>query len=528
MILVACFSLVGGCPRPFFVITKRACINTQGPPGLLNELKEGLKTIRAIRDEWDIEVRRVTKGMGSIAAMELGVKSSYAHRAAAPPGSSNEFNDAAPNVPDTGHSHSHSHDSHGSNHSHGHNHGRSHSRSHSHNHSHQGGNVEDATSAAGEHDHVHQHTGQDQDHGHDPLRNVEVIASMLRDSDLPEAVKDKSIAVFNALGEAEAKTHGTTLDQVHFHEVGAIDSIVDTVGVVYALHLLGIEKLYCSALPFSEGTVWTAHGILPVPAPATLHLLVGIPTCPGPKSATGELVTPTGAALVKVLTSEFGRPPPFSPEAIGIGAGTKDFKKHPNILRVICGNKLPQQQGQAMAVLSKTNAGRGTAVEWVTDSLCVLEANIDDMTGEVAGYVTERLLNEGSLDAWVSPIFMKKGRPAFTVHALCETQDQEQVMRVLFKESTTLGVRRRLLERCSLRREIVTVNIPSLGDVRVKTAWLDGVPVNTKPEFEDCKLLAIANDVPIREVMEQAKAAAHTRSLSAESGIPLQVNTNIA
>ncbi|CAM9869837.1 unnamed protein product [Discosporangium mesarthrocarpum] len=248
----------------------------------LNKLIQGLKTIPSIADEWDINLRRVTKGMVSVTFR---------------------------------HDHDHDHDqdqdqNHGS-HNHGHNH--SHSHNHSHNHDKDDKEDTDNTQTRGDgHGHHHGHS-----HDHGPLRNLETITKMLETSGLPQSVKDKSAAVFKALGEAEAKTHGATLSQVHFHEVGAIDSIIDTVGVVYALHLLGIEEVHCSALPYSEGTVWTAHGILPVPAPATLHLMVGIPTCPGPKSASGELVTPTGAALVKVLSKSFGRPPPFSPMSIG-------------------------------------------------------------------------------------------------------------------------------------------------------------------------------------------------------------------
>lgn len=461
----------------------------------LEELLAGLRTISPISGEWNVELHRVTRGLGSIAAAHVTVTSKYQHRSAAPP--------SPLDGPHSDHNHTHSHDhSHSESHSHGHSHGHSHDHSHHHEEITTGDGVNETPGIC--------QAGDDASSlQHDPLRNLNTISKMLRESDLPTVVKERSIAVFTALGEAEAKTHGSTLDKVHFHEVGAIDSIVDTVGVVYALHLLGVEKVFCSALPFSEGTVWTAHGILPVPAPATLRLMVKIPTCPGPKSANGELVTPTGAALVHVLASDFGRPPLFTPQAIGIGAGTKEFDKHPNILRVIVGDVLESPKALAPAPVEDIAAGTAGTEEkaWTTRQLWMLETNIDDMSGEVAGYLMEKLLAEGSLDAWVSPALMKKSRPAYTVHVLCEPQDQERFIRLLFVESTTLGVRRYPVDRCSLRREMV-LSPTVFGDIPVKVAWLDNMPVNCKPEYEDCKVLAAAAGVPLQVVMDAARTAA--------------------
>ncbi|CAM9752036.1 unnamed protein product [Scytosiphon promiscuus] len=477
---IDCFSGVAGD------MLLAALIDAGAP---LDTIVEGLGTIPSIQGDWDIDLHRVTKGRGSISAAHVNVRSRFQHRPAPPPSSS----------PPDGHDHSHSH-GHGHSHSHGHSHGHTDEEQEGPERREDGLSTTSATPLADKTETIQE----------DPIRNLSTISEMIEASDLPAVVKKRSIRVFTELGEAEAKTHGSTLDQVHFHEVGAIDSIIDTVGVVLALHLLGVEKVYCSALPFSEGTVWTAHGILPVPAPATLRLLVGLPTCPGPKSAKGELVTPTGAALVRVLSSEFGRPPLFVPRAIGIGAGTKDFDKHPNILRVILGEvsaPLPAEEPQPIEELAAMSIG-GEAIktgDWNTRELWVLEANIDDMTGEAAGYLTEKLLEEGCLDAWLCPILMKKGRPAFTVHVLCEPRDQERFVRLLFTESTTLGVRRRSVDRCALRRKMVSAST-TFGDVRVKVAWLDGVAVSIKPEYEDCKALAAQAGVPLQAVMDQARA----------------------
>ncbi|CAM9495464.1 unnamed protein product [Ectocarpus fasciculatus] len=492
---IDCFSGVAGD------MLLAALIDAGAP---LEAIREGLGTIVPIKGEWDINVHRVTKGMGSIAAAQVNVTSKYQHRPAAPPSAS-----------------PHSDHSHGHNHSHGHSHDHSHGHSHGHTDNEREGLetqhgkevVTPATTSPAD------ATEGNED---DPVRDLTTIREMIMESGLPPAVKERSVRVFTELGEAEAKTHGSTLDQVHFHEVGAIDSIIDTVGVVYALHLLGVEKVYCSALPMSEGTVWTAHGILPVPAPATLRLMVGLPTCPGPKSAKGELVTPTGAALVRVLSSEFGRPPFFTPGAVGIGAGTKDFDKHPNILRVILGEAPPPPPSEEPQLVEHLRASPADGVRergsWTTRQLSVLEANIDDMTGEAAGYLMEVLLEAGCLDAWLCPILMKKGRPAFTVSVLCEQRDQERFVRLLFTESSTLGVRRRSVERCALRRKTVSVST-TFGDVLVKVAWLDGVVVSTKPEYEDCKVLATNAGVPLQAVTDQARAAVQASLPEEQPGV---------
>jgi pyridinium-3,5-bisthiocarboxylic acid mononucleotide nickel chelatase len=318
-------------------------------------LEEGLPELKG---EFQIVSQRVTRGMGSIAGMHVHVKSKYNHHAAPVPTSENH------DTRSDNHNHdSHEHESGHHDHSHDHDHGHSHSHHHSDkdgNHHDNINNDKDFHLALNDHDQVFLSKTQDQSHdnrnsshshGHEmgPLRNLVDIRRMLQDAPekyIPKWVKDTAIEIFTDLAHAEAKTHGaSSIDAVHFHEVGAVDSIVDTVGTVLALHELGITSFSCSRLPLGEGTVWTSHGILPVPAPATLRLMVGIPVCQGPRGARGELVTPTGAAILRVLTKESRKttstgemPLNFTVRTIGIGAGTKDFKRHPNILRLIIGD----------------------------------------------------------------------------------------------------------------------------------------------------------------------------------------------
>ncbi|MGQ9461589.1 MAG: nickel pincer cofactor biosynthesis protein LarC [Candidatus Fervidibacter sp.] len=315
-------------------------------------------------------------------------------------------------------------------------------------------------------------------------RHFPEIKELIASSDLPEPVKAKSITVFQLLAEAEAKVHGISVNEVHFHEVGAVDSIVDIVGSVYGLHLLGVESVFASAVPFTRGRVKTAHGELPVPAPATLELLGGIPT--HPLDINAELVTPTGAALLKGLAESFGLPPPFTPQRIGYGAGKQDLP-FPNILRVVIGemsSELPLER----------------------ERLVVVETNLDDMTGELAGYTMERLLEAGARDVWITPAQMKKNRPAIVLSVLCDKASLSTVMQILLRETTTLGVRVQEVERFCLHREIKEVSTP-YGKVKVKLALWGNEIVNIAPEFEDCRRLATQHKVPLKEIMTAAIAA---------------------
>jgi uncharacterized protein (TIGR00299 family) protein len=253
---------------------------------------------------------------------------------------------------------------------------------------------------------------------------------MIHASALSPWAKEKSLAAFRLLAEAEAHTHGTSIDEIHFHEVGAIDSIVDTVGSIVALDLLGVREVYATPLPFSSGTVKCAHGLLPVPPPATFRLMINVPVCPAPLGATGELVTPTGISLIKALATAYGEPPAFVPTHTGVGAGTKEFAGHANIVRVAIGQKSTKPAVQAVSPTPR-------------ERVVVLETNIDDLNPQVLGYVQELLLDKcGALDVWTTPIQMKKNRPATTLSVLCRPEQEDSVTTALFRETTTLGVRR--------------------------------------------------------------------------------------
>ncbi|MFA0781685.1 nickel pincer cofactor biosynthesis protein LarC [Fervidibacter sacchari] len=333
-------------------------------------------------------------------------------------------------------------------------------------------------------------------HENQPERHLSDIETIIIASQLPEKVKEQSLKVFQLLAEAEAKVHGIGVNEVHFHEVGAVDSILDIVGSVYALHLLGVQAVYASALPFTRGRVKTLHGDLPVPAPATMELLCGVPTYP--LDIEVELVTPTGAALLKALANGFGMPPPFTPRKVGYGAGKRDLP-FPNVLRVILGD-LPDN----------------VALE--RERLVVVETNLDDMTGEMAGYAMERLLAAGVRDVWVVPAQMKKNRPAIVLSVLCDHEKLPTVLQILLRETTTLGVRVQEVERLCLPREIWEVTTP-YGTVKVKVAKLGDEIVNIAPEYEDCRRLALEQGVPLKEVMAAAIAAAHNKAGKSQTSL---------
>ena len=319
-----------------------------------------------------------------------------------------------------------------------------------------------------------------------PARTLPAIRQIIGSSQLAEPVKARSLAVFQRIARAEAAVHGTTVDDVHFHEIGAVDSLVDIVGFACALERLGIEGIYASPLTLGGGTVQTEHGRLPAPAPATLALLaeVGAPTVPGP--AQTELVTPTGAALLTEFAA-FERPP-MSIQKTGYGFGTKEFE-WPNALRVWLG---------VLPGYSLTNT---------SDSVVELSCNVDDSSGEVLGYTMERLLAEGALDVWFTPIQMKKNRPAILLSVLAQPRDADTLAGLLLRETTTLGVRQRVLSRHKAERELRTVET-SWGPVRVKVKIMEGQAAAVSPEYDDCARLAAEAGVPLAEVMETARSAA--------------------
>jgi uncharacterized protein (TIGR00299 family) protein len=337
--------------------------------------------------------------------------------------------------------------------------------------------------------------------GNWPARNLPVIERIVTGSDLPDRVKSRSLAVFRRIARVEAAIHGTTMEEVHFHEIGAVDTLVDVVGFACALERLGIERVYSSPLRLGGGTVQTEHGLLPVPAPATLALLaeVGAPTVPGPVEAlletgqSAELVTPTGAALLAEFAT-FARPA-MTVAAVGYGFGTKEFD-WPNVLRVWLGEAL------SIAHRPEEEVG-GAAAAHIVHLAC----NLDDATGETLGYVMDRLLAAGALDVWFTPIQMKKNRPATQVSVLARPEDADAMASLLLRETPTLGVRRQALPRYCAERQMQQVETP-WGSVRVKVKILEGRIVAASPEYDDCARLAAEAGVPLAEVMESARQAA--------------------
>jgi len=316
-------------------------------------------------------------------------------------------------------------------------------------------------------------------HAHRHLADIENIIGA---SDLPDGVKRNAIAVFTRLADAEAKVHGTTRDQIHFHEVGAMDAIIDIVGVCAGLHELGIEKLFASALPLGQGWTQSQHGQIPLPAPATLELLAAAKAPTRPAPGPGEWVTPTGAALVCALAT-FGQPP-MTLEKIGTGAGTKNTP-WPNVARLWLGQPVAQGAGMVQ-----------------------LETNIDDMNPQLYAAVSDKLFAAGAKDVWFTPIQMKKNRPAILLSALAPATHEAALSQVMLEETTTLGVRVHTLEdRHEARREMREVQTPH-GPVHVKVKFVAGKAVGAMPEYDDCKALADKLHLPARQVWEAAATAA--------------------
>jgi len=327
-------------------------------------------------------------------------------------------------------------------------------------------------------EHAHHH-GHDEHHHHHPHRGLGDILRIINDSGLSDGVKKTAGAIFTRLGEAEAAVHGTTPDQVHFHEVGAIDAIVDIVGTAIGLEALGIERVVASPLPLGHGWITCAHGVFPVPAPTTAMLGQGVPIAETDIEA--ELVTPTGAAIITTLAASFGTLPAMTVQRVGYGAGSHDLPR-PNVLRLFIGEE---------------------ACEQAPESIVGLETNIDDLPAEVLGYLMDRLFAAGALDVFYTPIQMKKNRPGVLVRVLCAPRDETTCTDILFRETTTLGVRRMVLHRTVLPRDIRTVDTP-YGAVRVKTSrW--GDIERAEPEYEDCRRLAEEHGVPLLQVYHAAR-----------------------
>jgi uncharacterized protein (TIGR00299 family) protein len=319
-------------------------------------------------------------------------------------------------------------------------------------------------------------------------RSLATILEMIQASRLSDGVKERSSAIFRRLGEAEAYVHDAPLEKIHFHEVGAVDAIVDIVGACVGFEALGIERFACSPLNVGGGTAKMAHGVLPVPAPATARLLLGKPTYSN--GVTKELVTPTGAAIVATLCDVFGPQPPMSVNAIGYGAGTADLEGQPNVLRLMTGE-----------AAEKTVPACG-----MDETIRVLEANLDDMNPQIYGYFLEKALRAGALDVFATPVQMKKNRPGTLVTVLCKPEEEGKFSEMLFAETTTLGVRGTTATRRILPREWVKVTT-AFGDVRIKVARVNGHIRHASPEFDDCRKLAEEKNVPLQRVLEDALRA---------------------
>jgi uncharacterized protein (TIGR00299 family) protein len=313
------------------------------------------------------------------------------------------------------------------------------------------------------------------------------IQSLIQEGKLESTVKKDSYRIFETLASAEAAVHGRNRDQIHFHEIGAVDSIIDIVGAAFGIHHLGIEKIYASPLPTGRGTVHTEHGVYPVPAPATLEILKGVPLYGTDTEA--ELVTPTGAAIISTLAQSFGPIPPMRVGSVGYGAGFRNLDT-PNVLRVLVGEEESAGVEEEAAVL--------------------LSTNIDDLNPELFDYVTGKLLEAGALDVWLHPIQMKKNRPGVTLNVLCHQELVGSLSEIIFTETSTLGIRVERIERKKMRRKTIEIEIPQ-GKVRVKLGYLGDAIVSVAPEYEDCATLARQSGAPIKEIFALAEEKAREK-----------------
>jgi uncharacterized protein (TIGR00299 family) protein len=314
-------------------------------------------------------------------------------------------------------------------------------------------------------------------------RSLTTILEILTNSQLAAPVRERASRIFQKLGEAEGYVHDASIEKVHFHEVGAVDAIVDIVGSCVGFHALGIERFACSVLNVGGGIAKMAHGVLPVPAPATARLLQGAPTFSN--GVQRELVTPTGAAIVATLCDSFGPQPPMTVSAIGYGAGTADLEGQPNVVRIMIGDSV-ENVAQAC-----------------DEEISIIEANLDDMNPQIYGYVLEKALSAGALDVYTTALQMKKSRPGTLLTVLCRPQDADKMMSLIFAETTTFGVRTHRAQRRALPREWVNVST-SYGSVRIKLSRSNGHILHVTPEYDDCRKLAVEKQVPLQQVISEA------------------------
>ena len=368
------------------------------------------------------------------------------------------------------------------------NHAREHDHEHHHKHDHghehepvelrehnysQSRNEGSRAGAPAPHEHMHEHG-----------RGLKEIREVIRKAAISDRAKSTATAMFEALGAAEAKIHNSDIEKIHFHEVGAVDAMVDIICSAVGAEALEVDEIVCSPLNVGGGTVKCAHGLLPVPVPATVELLKGAPVYSSGLQV--ELVTPTGAAIVKTLAKRFAAFPAMTIEKSGYGAGTRDFSGHANVLRLTIGESRAEFAGNVSS-----------------ETISVLEANLDDLNPQVFGYVVDRLLAEGALDTFALPVQMKKNRPGMLLTVLSKPEDAARLTQIIFTETSTLGVRLREERRQVLARKWITVGT-RWGDVRLKVASMNGTVTNYAPEYEDCRKIAAQHHVPLKSVMQEA------------------------
>lgn len=362
------------------------------------------------------------------------------------------------------------------------------------------------------HDHEHSHTHPHEPHSHAPSephthgRSLTEIRALIEASPLADPVKQFALHAFELLGQSEAKIHNVPLESIHFHEVGAVDAIVDIVVSSAGIHHLNVDAWYCSPLNVGGGMVVCAHGTFPVPAPATADLLRGLPTYSA--HIEKELVTPTGAALLRALNPSFGSQPAMRVEHIGYGAGTRNPENFPNVLRLSLGETFDPSSisSPVLAPLIITPDSHSKAHHHQSETVTVLETALDDLSPQLLAYVAEKALASGALDVMLTPVIMKKGRPGTLLTVLCDPSSSPALERLILRETSTLGVRIRQDRRSCLDRSHTKVQT-IYGEIRMKIGSLSGEEFNVAPEFEDCRKAAEQHTVPLKQVQQAAIAA---------------------
>ncbi len=415
-----------------------------------------------------------------------------------------------PHADPTGHTHAHSHEHKSGEQSGQHGHSHEHSHSHSHGHTHAAADSADQSGDPGggafhdhalvkphSHDHTHSHS-----HDHAHVRLGDVI-KIVRAAGLSELATQRAIAAYQLIAEAEAHVHGSTPEEIHFHEVGANDAIIDIAGAMVGVEMLGAETFSCSTITVGSGTVRCAHGIMPVPAPATAQILRGAPTAPGAIAA--EMTTPTGAAIARVLAgSAIGAAPAMRTESIGYGGGSREFEGHPNYLRLVLGS-----------VEAGSSALADSKLPVQSETILSLETEIDDMSPELAGYLMEKLFEAGARDVHFAPVQMKKSRPGNGLRVLASPDRRDALAEIILRETSTFGLRIASMDRLCLTRRVERVETP-LGEVAVKIGmWGDDI-LKVSPEYEDCRRLAAKSGRPLREVFDAARLAIDAKFFEAE------------